>query len=87
MPPTYRNRRDHKISLFSSYHGTANYWKGQYNQAKQKNEDLKLELESTYARIRNLKQRLFGKKTEQGVAVKRDSSGRYNHIDTPRPRG
>ena len=64
----------------------ANYWKGQYEQVKQKNEDLKLELESAYARIRDLKQRLFGKKTEKGVA-KRDSSGRHNHTDTPRPRG
>ena len=40
----------------------ANYWKGQYHQVKQKNEDLKLELESAQARIRDLKQRLFGKK-------------------------
>ena len=44
----------------------ANYWKGQYTQVKQKNEDLKLELESANARIRDLKQRLFGKKTEKG---------------------
>jgi len=64
----------------------ANYWKGQHNQVKQKNDDLKLELESAYARIRDLKQRLFGKKTEKGV-TKRDSSGKHNHTDTPKPRG
>jgi len=64
----------------------ANYWKGQYRQVKQKNEDLKLELESAHARIRDLKQRLFGKKTEKGV-TKRDCSGRYNQTDTRRPRG
>lgn len=64
----------------------ANYWKGQYNQVKQKNEDVKLELESAYARIRDLKQRLYGKKTEKGV-TKRESSGSHNHTDTPRPRG
>ena len=64
----------------------ANYWKGQYKQVKQKNEDFKLELESAHARIRDLKQRLFGKKTEKGV-TKRDSSRRYNQTDTLRPRG
>jgi len=64
----------------------ANYWKGQYKQVKQKNEDLKLELESAHARIRDLKQRLYGKKTEKGIA-KRDSSGLCNHTDAPRPRG
>jgi transposase len=64
----------------------ANYWKGQYNQVKQKNEDLKLELESAHARIRDLKQRLYGKKTEKGVS-KRDEPGMQNRADTPRSRG
>jgi len=64
----------------------ANYWKRQYKQVKQKNEDLKLELESAHARIRDLKQRLYGKKTEKGVS-KRDNSGIRNRTGAPRSRG
>lgn len=64
----------------------ANYWQGQYNQIKLKNAALKRELESAQARIRDLKQRLYGKKTEKGGS-KKDSSGKRNPTDTPRSRG
>lgn len=64
----------------------ANYWQGQYKQAKRKNTVLKRELESALARIRDLKQRLYGKKTEKGSS-KKDSSRKGNHTDTPRSRG
>ncbi|WP_221894324.1 hypothetical protein [Bathymodiolus japonicus methanotrophic gill symbiont] len=60
-------------------------WKNlniEYQQVKQKNDDFKRELEPAYARIRDLKQRLFGKKTEKGV-TKRDSSGKYYHTEPP----
>ncbi|WP_221895919.1 hypothetical protein [Bathymodiolus japonicus methanotrophic gill symbiont] len=45
----------------------ANYWKGQFQQVKQKNDDLKQELESAYACTRDLKQRLFGKKLKKAL--------------------
>ena len=64
----------------------ANYWKGLHKQLKQKNEDLQQELESAQARIRDLKQRLYGKKSEKG-ASKRDKSGMPAHAGTPRSRG
>ena len=63
-----------------------NYWKSQYKQVRQKNEDLKLEFESAHARIRDLEQRLYGKKSEKGVS-KKDNPGTSDHTRTPRSRG
>lgn len=63
-----------------------NYWKGQHKQLRQKNEALKLELESSHARIRDLKQRLYGKKSEKAVS-KRDKPGPSGHTGTSRTRG
>lgn len=64
----------------------ANYWKSQHKQVKQKLEELKLELESAHALIRDLKQRLYGNKSEKGTS-KRDKSGSSDYTGTPRPRG
>ena len=64
----------------------ANYWKGLHKQLKQKNEALQQELESAQARIRDLKQRLYGKKSEKRVS-KRDNPGTSSPLGTPRPRG
>ena len=64
----------------------ANYWKGLYQQLTQKNEELQRELESAQARIRDLNQRLYGKKNEKKVS-KSDNSGTSSHPSAPRPRG
>lgn len=64
----------------------ANYWKGLHKQLKQKNEELKRDLDLAEARIRDLKQRLYGKKSEKG-ASKRDTPGTSSQTSTPRPRG
>jgi transposase len=64
----------------------ASYWKCLHKQLKQKNEDLQQALESAQARIRDLEQRLYGKKSEKG-ASKRDKSKALAHTTPPRPRG
>ena len=44
------------------------YWKSQHEHLKKQNEELKQELASAHAKIRDLKQRLYGKKSEKGTA-------------------
>ena len=41
----------------------ANYWKRQHEHLKKQNAELKQELELAHAEIRDLKQRLYGKKS------------------------
>ena len=66
----------------------ANYWKGQYDLLKGKLEVLQQKLDSATARIRDLKQRLFGKKSEK-KAAKSDKAGSNTKPQPkpPRPRG
>ena len=45
-----------------------NYWKSQHGHLKRQNEELKQELALAHAKIRDLKQRLYGKKSEKGTA-------------------
>ena len=64
----------------------AGYWKAQHEQLKQKFDTLQRKLESATARIRDLKQRLFGKKSEKNGA-KSDKATTTPHPNPPRPRG
>ncbi len=76
-----------------------NYWKAQHAQLKTQHEELKQALELAHAKIRDLEQRLYGKKSEKGT-TKRDTppddrcassrargqqKGRQGHGRTPRP--
>ncbi len=76
-----------------------NYWKRQHGHLKKQNEALKQELALAHAKNRDLKQRLYGKKSEKGT-VKRDTpcddsrgsarprgqqKGSRGHGRTPRP--
>ena len=75
------------------------YWKRQHGHLKKQNEALKQELALAHAKNRDLKQRLYGKKSEKGT-VKRDTpcddsrgsarprgqqKGSRGHGRTPRP--
>ena len=63
----------------------ANYWETQYKQLKAKNEELKQELILTEAKIKDLQNRVFGKKSEKRSSLpseKGDSSA-----SGKRPRG
>lgn len=77
-----------------------NYWKSQHAKLKAQNEDLKEKLEQANAKIRDLNQRLYGKKSEKKT-TQRDSlpatspppstrsrgqqKGSQGHGRTPRP--
>ncbi len=76
-----------------------NYWKRQHGHLKNQNEELKRELALAHAKIRDLKQRLYGKKSEKRT-TKRDTfpgdraassrprgqqKGSQGHGRTPRP--
>ena len=62
------------------------YWKSQHAQLKKQNEELKQELALAHAKIRDLKQRLYGKKSEKGTA-KRDKPTTDERLASSRPRG
>ena len=76
-----------------------NYWKRQHKHLKEQNAQLKRELDWAQAKIRDLEQRLYGKKSEKGT-TRRDTSaddcsvsfrsrgqqkGSPGHGRTPRP--
>jgi len=63
-----------------------NYWKRQHAHQKKQNEGLKQELALAQAKIRDLKQRLYGKKSEKGT-TKRDKPTTDGHPASSRPRG
>ena len=46
---------------------SGNYWKRRHEHLKEQNEELKQELTLAHAKIRDLKQRLYGKKSEKGT--------------------
>jgi transposase len=62
------------------------YWKSQHRLLKKQNEELKQELELAHAKIRDLKQRLYGKKSEKGT-TKRDKPTTDDNPASSRPRG
>ncbi len=61
----------------------AQYWKSQYGRSVEREQAIKAKNERFQARIRDLTQRLFGRKTEKGT---NKSEGRKNK-DLKRPRG
>lgn len=63
-----------------------NYWKSQHAHLKKQNEELKQALELAYAKIRDLEQRLYGKKSEKGT-LKRNSFTTDGRPISSRPRG
>ena len=63
-----------------------NYWKRQHARLKERHETLKQELELAHAKIRDLEQRLYGKKSEKGT-TKRDQPTSDNKPASSRPRG
>ncbi len=63
-----------------------NYWKQRHEHLKKQNEELKQDLALAHAKIRDLKQRLFGKKSEKGT-TKRDQPGTDERPASSRPRG
>jgi len=63
-----------------------NYWKSQHAHLKKQHEELKQELELAHARIRDLEQRLYGKKTEK-VTTKADKPTTDDGRGSCRPRG
>lgn len=52
-----------------------NYWKHQHEHVKTQNEELKQELAFAHAKIRDLQQRLYGKKSEKGTTKRETPSG------------
>ena len=63
-----------------------NYWKSQHAQLKKQHEGLKQELELAHAKIRDLEQRLYGKKSEKGT-TKGDQPPTEDSPTGARPRG
>jgi transposase len=64
----------------------ANYWKSQHGYLRKQHEALKQELELAHAKIRDLEQRLYGKKTEKGT-TKADKPTTDDARGSCRPRG
>ena len=62
-----------------------NYWKRQHEHLKKQSEELKRELALAHARIRDLKQRLYGKKSEKGTTKRDTPPG--DRAASSRPRG
>lgn len=62
----------------------AHYWKTQHARALEREAALKKALEQSQAQVRDLKQRLYGKKSEKGVARK---DGVQTKQGSSRPRG
>jgi len=76
-----------------------NYWKSQYELLKKKNQTLKQDLDLANAKIKDLNQRLYGKKSEKGVTKpdknpnqclpsrkpRGQQKGSQGHGRTPRP--
>ncbi len=62
------------------------YWKSQHGHLRKQNDELKQELALAHAKIRDLKQRLYGKKSEKGTA-KRDKPTIDERLASSRPRG
>ena len=62
------------------------YWKSQHGHLKKQNEELKQALALARAKIRDLRQRLYGKKSEKGTA-KRDKPTPDERLASSRPRG
>lgn len=62
------------------------YWKSQHGHLKKQHEELKQELALAHAKIRDLKQRLYGKKSEKGTA-KSDKPTTDERLASSRPRG
>ena len=56
----------------------AGYWKGMFAQAKQKNEKLQKQIDELRAENRQLKDKLYGTKSE-----KKSSQDRSNHLEDP----
>ncbi|MCP5018430.1 MAG: hypothetical protein GY938_24600, partial [Ketobacter sp.] len=63
-----------------------NYWKRQHAQLKKRYEQQTQELELAQAKIRDLEQRLYGKKSEKGT-TKRDKPTTEDSPAASRPRG
>jgi transposase len=63
-----------------------NYWKSQHERLKKQHEELKQALELAHAKIRDLEQRLYGKKTEKGT-TKADKPTTDGTGGSCRPRG
>lgn len=64
----------------------ANYWQAQHQRAVQREAHLKQEVLSLQAQIRELKRRLYGRKSETASANKPDAKATPNH-GAKRPRG
>lgn len=64
----------------------ANYWKGLHAEQKKLIEELKRDLEQAHATITDLRQRLYGKKTEKGTPQK-ESLARNGCMIPSKPRG
>lgn len=65
----------------------SHYWKSQFGRLKAKHEQLKQELALAQAEIRDLKQRLYGKKSEKGTTQRDQPAGGNNRGSASRPRG
>ena len=63
-----------------------NYWKRRHGHLKKQNQELNQELDLAHGKIRDLKQRLYGKKSEKG-ATKRDHPATDGNKVCSRPRG
>ena len=64
----------------------ANYWKAQHDRSCAREAALKMELANKEAKIRDLKQRLYGKKSEKGN-IKSDQPATDERAASSRPRG
>ena len=62
----------------------ANYWQAQHQRAVQREAELKEEKQSLHAQIRELKQRLFGRKAETSSAADPKSQAARPHQEGPR---
>lgn len=67
---------------------TGNYWKAQHKRACQREAELKKALEHKDALLRDLRQRLFGKKGEKGGTTRQKQKGQQKSpSENKRPRG
>ena len=63
------------------------YWKSQHGHLKKQHEELKQELALAHAKIWDLKQRLYGKKSEKGTAKSDKPTTTDERLASSRPRG
>jgi len=86
FPAFYKNKVCLTQAALIELKWQGNYWKSQHTQLRKKTQTLQQELDKAHARIRDLKHRLYGKKSEKKGCIQSEQTPATDVLP-PRPRG